>query len=325
MTPDFPDKPLSESARRRLDRATDTAYRLRAGEAADEGVRRVAHGRVDAALAQLRREAKADLGAAIHETRKDLKKLRSLLRLVRDGLGNERYRSENRRYRDAAGLLSGARDAEVKLSTLTGLRERYPAEMPTTDRLKRALGDEGERLAGGQAAVVERRIEQAADAIAAGAAEIARWELAGGDFELLRDGLERSYRRGRDGLAALGDDPSDEAVHEWRKRVKDHWYHLRLLRDAWPATVKGAADAADELADLLGEHHDLAVLIADAGAPVPGDPDLAILTILARRRQRELLEQALPLGERLYAEKPKQLSKRLAAYWGAWRRGEPSR
>ena len=319
MTPDFPDKPLSESAGRRLDKATDRAYRLRAGETAGEGVRRVAHGRVDAALEQLRREAEVDVASAVHDARKDLKKLRSLLRLVRDGLGKERYRAESRRYRDAARLLSGPRDAEVKLETLTGLRERYPEEMPATDRLRSALEAERERLAGAQAGDLEQRLEQAAEAIAAGGMEVDGWELTDDDFELLRAGLERSYRRGRRAFRALGDDPADEAVHEWRKHVKDLWNHLRLLRPVWPGTMKGAIGAAGVLADLLGEHHDLAVLIADACARTAAGPDMSALAKLAERRQRELLDQALPLGERLYAEKPKHLSKRLAAYWEAWR------
>jgi CHAD domain-containing protein len=322
VTPDFPDKPLSEGAGRRLDRATDSAYRLRAGETADEAVRRIAHGRVDRALDQLRREAKSDVAGAVHGARKDLKKLRSLLRLVRADLGKERYRAERSRYRDAARLLSGARDAEVKLTTLTGLRERYADEAPAADELRHALEDERERTAGAQAADLEQRLEQAAEAIAAGGLGIDAWELANDDFSLFRAGLERSYRRGRDGFRALGDSPSDEAVHEWRKRVKDLWYQLRLLRPVWPAGMKGAIAAADELADLLGDHSDLALLIEDVSARASGGAGDETLIVLARRRQRELLEQALPLGERLYAEKPKRFADRLAAYWEAWHPGE---
>ena len=33
-------------------------------------------------------------------------------------------------------------------------------------------------------------------------------------------------------------DPSPEHLHDWRKRVKDLWYHLRLLRDAWTDAMK---------------------------------------------------------------------------------------
>jgi CHAD domain-containing protein len=319
LTPDFPAKPLSESAQRRLDRATDAGYRLRVGETADEAVRRVAHGRVGAALAQLRREARSDVAGAVHEARKDLKKLRSLLRLVRADLGKARYRAENGRYRDAARLLSGPRDAQVKLETLDGLRECYPDELPTVERLRRSLEGERDRLAGGRAADLERRLGEAADAIAAGGAEIDGWDLARDDFGLLRAGLERSYRRGRDRFRELGDDPFDEAVHEWRKRVKDLWYHLRLLQPTWPAALKGAVDAAHDLADLLGDHHDLALLVGDVAEPEVDAADVATLVALAKRRQDELLVAARPLAACLYAEKPKRFVDRLAVYWGASR------
>jgi CHAD domain-containing protein len=141
------------------------------------------------------------------------------------------------------------------------------------------------------------------------------WELGTDGFDLVRPGLEREYRRGRSALRAVRGDPSAEAVHEWRKRVKDLWYHLRLLQSAWAATMTAAADEAHALSDLLGDHHDLSVLIDDAREQAPGDPGLADLGELAERRQAELLAEALPVGERLYAEKPVRFGRRMARYW----------
>jgi CHAD domain-containing protein len=299
--------------------AMSRCYRLQEDEEVGAAVRRIAHGRVDAALDQLGRDAGTDVAQAIHDTRKDMKKLRSLLRLVRDGLGERRYRAENGRYRDAARQLSGPRDAEVDLATLAGLRERYPDEAPPAETLQRALEREHERLAADGAALDER-IERAADAIAAGGIEIDDWPLDGDGFELVRVGLERAYRRGRRGLRAAHADPTDEAVHEWRKRAKDLWYHLRLLHDAWPTALEAAADEAHELSDLLGDHHDLAVLATDARRLAPDDPDAEGIATLAKRRQAELLDIALPLGDRLYAEKPGQFTRRLESYWRIWRR-----
>ena len=111
-------------------RPAHRSYQLHDHEKPGEGIRRVARGRIDSAVEHLRNDAGADVAEAVHDTRKDMKKLRSLLRLVRDELGPERYRAENGRYRDAARLLSGARDAEVKLATLAALREDYPDDVP---------------------------------------------------------------------------------------------------------------------------------------------------------------------------------------------------
>ena len=81
--------------------------------------------------------------------------------------------------------------------------------------------------------------------------------------------------------------------------------------------MNGAADEAHQLSELLGDHHDLTVLIDEARAQTPEDPDLETLAELAERRQGELLDEALPSGERLYAEKPRQFTRRLGAYWKA--------
>jgi CHAD domain-containing protein len=107
-------------------------------------------------------------------------------------------------------------------------------------------------------------------------------------------------------------------VHEWRKRVKDLWYQLRIVREAWPSTIGEMADRAHELSGLLGDHHDLAVLAADLHERV-GIEHRQALAALIERRQQELLEGALDLGGRLFAEKPKTFRTRLRAYWLAWR------
>jgi CHAD domain-containing protein len=294
------------------------SYRLRSGERPKQGIRRIARGRTDNALEQLEG---AEEGA-VHEARKDLKKLRSLLRLIRDDLGDSTYRRENRRFRDAGRLLSAARDAEVKVQTLDSLQERF-AEL-NGDGLK-AFRDrlEDERAAAAAA------VEQKGDAVATSAAAIAQggrgvkgWRLQSQGWELVGPGLVRIYRRGRKRMRQALDDPSAKNVHEWRKRSKDLWYHMRILRQAWPEVIGATADQAHELADLLGDHHDLEVLAADARKQreLFAESDGAeALARLAARRQEELLQQATGLGERLYAEKPKAFGRRFRAYWMAWR------
>ena len=97
MSADFPAKPLSAKAQRAPgapDLACLSAARRRG---AGGGHPARCRGRRDeTAVEQLRDEAGEDLATAVHDTRKDMKKLRSLLRLVRDELGRKRYRAEVR-------------------------------------------------------------------------------------------------------------------------------------------------------------------------------------------------------------------------------------
>ena len=299
-------------------------YRLQHDEAVAEGITRVSATRAESAIENLRGEVDEPLAEAIHEARKDLKKLRSVLRLVREPLGDYFYQRDNARFREAGRLLSGTRDAEVKLDTLASLRERFGDRFPERGLapLANALEDERPALSGeasrdggaGSAAIAARQIED-------GRAAIAEWPLEGDGFELIEDGLKRGYRRGRNRFAEAAEDPTEEHVHEWRKRVKDLWYHLRLVRDARRNPLGKAADRAHELSDLLGDHHDLAVLRDDAvrREDLLASEDLATLQELVEHRQRELLDAATGLAKKVYAKKPKSFTSRIGDYWSAWR------
>ena len=65
------------------------------------------------------------------------------------------------------------------------------------------------------------------------------WALGYGAWEIIEPGIRRTYRKGRTGLERAETDPSDETLHEWRKRVKDMWYSLRLLQRMWPGARGG--------------------------------------------------------------------------------------
>jgi CHAD domain-containing protein len=295
------------------------AYRLKSGEKPKRGIRRIARGRADNALQELDEAGEA----AVHEARKDLKKLRSVLRLIRDDIGDRVYRAENRRFRDAGRRLSAARDAEVKLETLASLQERFPEELDDvgTTGFRAVLEEEhaatAEAVGAGAGPVAE-----SVAAISKGRKRIADWPMSTQGWELAGPGLVRTYRRGRGALKQAIAEPSAENVHEWRKRSKDLWYQLRILREAWPEVIGPTADQAHELGDLLGDHHDLVVLAEDARKRrelFTNGEDAQALAKLSARRQDELLCQALDLGKRLYSEKPKAFGRRFEAYWHTWR------
>jgi CHAD domain-containing protein len=305
-------------------------YELEASEGAGEGIVRIVLARLDHALAQLDHppappgqlaDTAAEFDEAVHTARKDLKKARSAARLVRSGLSGKAFRETNHTLRDAGRSLSGARDAAVIAATLAGLGEHYGPgtgvyAMQAIAAWSKAL--DGQRDGDGEGEGLPAVVE-AADRIRSSRAQIERWEPSGG-WRLLSPGLETAYGDGRDRFRALGSAPDDEAVHQLRKRVKDLWYQLRILQGCWPDALDGVIGEAHQLADLLGDHHDLSLLrdgLEDRDVLADG-PALA-LGELAERRRQELLAEAAPLAARLYAEKPKAFERRIHAYWRAWR------
>jgi CHAD domain-containing protein len=311
---------LANDGEERSDQAA--TFRIKGSESAAAAVDRITRTRLDHALRHLAEGLEDDASTAIHEARKDLKKTRSVLRLVRDPIGKERYRCENERLRAASRALAASRDATVRVDTLEALVERYDDELPDGAKaLSRAL-DEERRVVADAAADHESDLRTAArtasELIHQSRDEIGTWSFPKAGFKLIAKGLERSYRRGHKRFADVRSDPTPDTVHEWRKRVKDLWYDLRLLRGTWPPILGEMASQAHELSDLLGDHHDLTMLAEDLAqrAELKGD-DLAALQALIEGRQEELLEAAVPIGERLYAESPKTFVDRMRAYWRA--------
>jgi CHAD domain-containing protein len=302
------------SAREQIKRTSDSdAYRLLAGEPVDAGMKRVLAAQVDDAIAQLRGESGNEPAEAIHEARKDVKKIRSALRLVRDPIGDDVWRRENDHYRDVARKLSSFRDAEILVEALDGLGERFgQSARERFDRFREQLDEENR--AAHRDGSIERAMASAAAELAAGRSRIDELPLDGDGWELIAPGLHRSYRRGRKRLRAVEEEASVTNLHELRKRVKDLWYQLRLIRDAERAMIGPLADHAHDLSDHLGDDHDLALLREEArrrrdAFAAPGDQRHLLEEIDQRRG--ELQFAAISLGDRIYAEKPKKFTNRL--------------
>ena len=90
----------------------------------------MAHGRIGHALDELSGGTESSPDVAVHEARKDVKKLRALLRLVRSTTSGRVRRRENEALRDVGRSLSGVRDADVMLATLADLEESFPGDLP---------------------------------------------------------------------------------------------------------------------------------------------------------------------------------------------------
>jgi CHAD domain-containing protein len=298
-----------------------TAYRLLEGEPVSAGVRRVLTAQVDDAIAHLRGEIEVPPAEAVHEARKDMKKVRSALRMVRHELGDDVWRRENDHYRDVARSLSSFRDAEILVESLDDLGQRFGLE--PTDRfagLREQLS--AEVTAAQDDGSMERAMAGAAGLLHEGRARIDGLPLKGDGWDLIGPGIHRSYRRGRKRLRAVEEEPSVTSLHELRKRVKDLWYQLRLIRDADRTLIGSLADQSHDLSDHLGDDHDLALLRDEATRRSDAFPEQAeqrhLLELIDRRRG-ELQFAATSLGERIYDRKPKKFVKGLEQRWRAWR------
>jgi CHAD domain-containing protein len=103
------------------------AFRLKRRRAIAAQLRRVVRDALEEAAAHLRGSEPRD--EAIHDARTAIKKVRAVLRLLRDPLG-ARYDRENDRLRDAGRRLSALRDADALEETLRSLHGQYASGAP---------------------------------------------------------------------------------------------------------------------------------------------------------------------------------------------------
>ena len=309
---------LSERERRSARRSgeEDRRFELLPGERQSDGLRRIALGQLAEAIDLLEGAGRTvSPETAVHDTRKALKRLRALLRLIRRDLGESAYLREDAVLREASLRLAGAREAHVMLATLDGLLDRHPrglARRTGVRRLRERLLAEREQAAaellgdGPARGDVLRRLSDSRERVAA-------WRLPDrGGMGNVEAGLRHTYRAGRRRRerAAAGGGGRLRRMHAWRRQVKHLRYAAEILR------LEDLARRADELAELLGEERDLALLAKRIRAVGRGEQHGAdarrrLLKAIARRR-RKLRRRAFALGGRIYRRKPRAFIERVA-------------
>lgn len=297
------------------------SYRLKQNEKLSNGIKRIATEQIDYAIDQLTGETQNSQDEAIHNARKSFKKLRAVIRLVRDSLGASAYEQENECFRDAGRLLSDVRDAQVYVETLDKLTDYYQDYLTPQafTEIRSALMVQRYATTGGDLA---EPMEQAADRLKQARDRIESWKISPNDWSGIASSLKRVYKHGYENFPHAYDQPTAENFHEWRKQVKYLWYHLRILQPLWPATIESATEQLKLLSEYLGDDHDFAnlrQLLIEQPKLAKEPAELEALLALCDRRQPQLKLEAQFLGQRIYAEKPSDFVDRFGVYWDAWR------
>ena len=237
----------------------------------------------------------------VHGARKQLKRARATLRLLRAAIGDEPYRRENVVARDAARPLSRTRDDEVMNDALKGVAGRFGTTISEVNVRPAAHAVSAKQL-GSIKAALKRAMTRAQ-----------AWPSDADGWDSIATGLRSTYRRARRALRAARKDRATDDLHEWRKQTKYLWHQLQSLTPIATGPVGELADEFHHLADYLGDEHDLAVLR-------PRVP--ASATDLVDRRREELQDKAFALGERLYADKSQTFVHNLDKLWTQWQHQE---
>jgi len=278
-------------------------FRLKLREPLLDGLKRVFREQIDSALRLCRHPAR-QRGVTVHEVRKHLKKLRAAMRLAVGEVGKNQHKYEDRCVREIGRLVSDLRDAQVRLQTLIQLRDEAAkkSEENPFPRIEELLSLERESFS----AAFDGWQKQAIPKLERAEERLSKWPLDRITWKQICGAVEKIYKRGQRGLEKTIKKPVPENFHAWRKRVKDLWYQLRILQPLNRVVLDEMAHDFDFL---------LARLEKESGDDALRD-ELARLQKLIRKRGRRLCRDALELGRRFYAERPKAFAKRISIFIG---------
>lgn len=286
-------------------------------ESIAENIQRILEGQLDYIKNQSARRQK-DVPKAIHEIRKSLKRIRAVLRLIRDEIGYSTYYRENNFYREHNRNLSEIRNFEVLSGSIKTLQKdlsnTIPADVFTS--LEEELDRQQEEVTGG-ATRLEQLLKKTAREIMAGRERIYDFPINHDDFGVFEGGLFRIYRQGRKYLRDARRNPSPDRLHDLRKRMKYFWYQIDILQPIFPGPMKAYASTLETISENLGVFHDLQVMQEFlAGSDIIPDSRVKeALQEACRAKKSMLLHHIWPVAGMAYSEKPHAMVNRLASYW----------
>jgi len=299
-------------------------YTIQPNEQVSDEIKRIVDGKIELAIEHI--DESNDRHDTVHEVRKRCKEIRAAVRLVRPVLPT--YKQENVHYRDVARRISDIRDAHAAIETFDdhlrpAVEARGVLDDQTLSDIRSILVDRRETIAAEQN--LTQRLTAVREDLIEGRTRVPDLPIATEGYDAVAGGLRKSYNRARNRMGEAYEEPEFERFHEWRKRIKYHRYHTRLLRRVWEGPMKRRRTELKELSDVIGYENDLAefeLMMKDEELFEPETREL--LTGLITAKRAEFHRQGRPLGECLFAEDPDRLVDRFRAYWTATHEYDPS-
>ena len=255
----------------------------------------------------------------VHETRRTIKRIRAVLRMIRDEIGYYNYNIENTCYRELSGRLSSLRDSFVLLETVKDLNKRFPEEFP--DKVTMDINDSLQlTIEGGldqffnQWGGFDRMIGELDEA----RSRVDDYCRLRDEFSSIRKGIQRIYKRGSRYLRIILKEYNKEQFHEYRKNAKYLLHHMELLMPVNPKLIKASIRTNDKHVELLGDIRDFEQLERYIWNGVENKTFNAVskrLIYSIHAQREELTQKALSKANRIYAEKPSGFINGLANYW----------
>jgi len=290
------------------------SFRLKPSKRIGNQLARIVAGELRMATQEMAERAPGE--ASIHEARTHVKKIRAVLRMLRKPLGND-YARLNECARSAAHQLSAIRDADAIATTMDSLWRRYH-DVITPAAFRRANATLNVRRREAHARLGGRTLGDIRQTLKGSGRDLRSNVQSVATGGTVRAGIQRGYRRARQAMNdAIGTNADDVRLHIWRRRLKDHWYQMRLV-EGLDGHVHARVRRLKRLQDWLGEYHNLVLLrsaILEHPRQFGNARTVALILGCIDKRQATLRRRSVRRGRRLFSRKPASFRKQIKRWW----------
>ncbi len=243
-----------------------------------------------------------DVDTRAHQIRKDIKQLRTLLKLIKRASASDAAARNtlSHRLQTIARTLTPLRTKGAHQAAFVALASDAAERWP---QLTRALAEQDRGLTHNHTqawfAFAHAQLGEAEENWHALAPVVIPYHALRGNVVRRYERAHRLYRRMHRGRAS-------RELHDWRKRIKELRDALVMVRPGWPAVLGGIAMLGKRVSDALGDEHDLdelAARVEHVAAAISNEETADFLQTLTAARQKQRAT-ALRDAARLFALKP---------------------
>lgn len=194
---------------------------------------------------------------SIHNFRKNIKKIRGIIRLLRHEIGNDKYHELNNFYRNIGQEVAVVRNDTSQIELLQSLKGKVKDEIvnkaltTATNQLRKKRNIEFGRF---ENKGLANNLNQMILTVQQTTHEL---DFTGDPDSFILKSLRHVHQRARSAYETTGFCKQDEIYHYWRKQVKYLMYHLMVLNKPLPSSINVYINELNKLGNLLGKLHDL--------------------------------------------------------------------
>lgn len=206
---------------------------------------------------QIADQSRTDIVNATHQARKALKSYRAFVKLFRDCPEAADWKPANYLLRDLGKEFSDMRDAHVRGMLLTELNGSL--KLPVLQKL---IEENSRKTAAKEKVLLSRpnHFDELNSTIKESAVLSDLFKQSHIDEDCIVEGFRSTFRKSYEAFSDSRQVKTEEAYHEWRKRLKDLLNQLKLFRYEQDLIENEQYIRIDTLCEEMGMLNDMAML-----------------------------------------------------------------